>query len=233
VFATTHWSVVLAAGQQDTPEAAAALEELCTTYRYPLYAYVRHHGYNPEDSQDLTQEFFCRLLQKNYLAEVDPRKGRFRCFLMAAMDHFLAKEWKRARALKRGGGKTPLPLEVLDAEQCYQEHYLAGRSPAEIYERAWAVALLDKVLARLRAETAASGQLERFEELKVFLAGERSPFSYTELGAKLNTTEAALKMAVLRLRKRYGDLLREEIAHTVRSTDEIADELRNLRALLS
>jgi RNA polymerase sigma-70 factor (ECF subfamily) len=233
LFATTHWSVVLAAADQETSEAAAALERLCQTYWYPLYAYVRHCGHSLEDSQDLTQEFFCRLLRKNYLAHLDPRKGKFRSFLLAAINHFLANEWDRARTLKRGGQVTFLSLDEVQVEQRYQGEQLAGRSPEEIYERTWAIALLDKVLGRLREETAASGQSTRFEHLKGALMGERPSFSYAELALKLGTTEPALKMAVQRLRRRYAELLREEIAHTVRGPEEVEDELRHLRAVLS
>jgi RNA polymerase sigma factor (sigma-70 family) len=205
LFATTHWSVVLAAAQEETPEAAAALERLCQTYWYPLYAYVRHRGHTAEDSQDLTQEFFYRLLGKNYLAHLDPRKGKFRSFLLAAINHFLANEWDRARTLKRGGRVTFLSLDEAQAEQRYQGEHFAARSPEEIYERTWAIALLDKVLGRLREETAASGQSTRFEELKSVLMGERLSLTYAELALKLGTTEPALKMAVHRLRRRYAE----------------------------
>ena len=233
LFATTHWSVVLATADQDSPQAAVALEQLCRTYWYPLYAYVRHRGHSPEDSQDLTQEFFYRLLQKEYLAQVDPRKGKFRSFLLAAINHFLANEWDRARTLKRGGQVTFVSLDEVQVEERYQGERLAGRSPEEIYERAWAIALLDKVLGRLREETAAAGQATRFEHLKAVLLGERPSLSYAELALKLGTTEPALKMAVQRLRRRYAELLREEIAHTVRGPEEVEDELRHLRAVLS
>ena len=232
LFATTHWSVVLAAGQEDSPQSAAALEQLCRTYWYPLYAYVRHRGHSPEDSQDLAQEFFCRLLQKNFLSQVDPSKGRFRSFLLAAINHFLANEWDRAKTLKRGGKATFLSLDQLQAEQRYQGEQSGGRTPEEIYERTWAIALLDKVLGRLRDETAASGQSARFEELKGVLMGERPSLTYAELALKLGTTEPALKMTVQRLRRRYGELLREEIAHTVGRREEVEDELRDLRAVL-
>lgn len=233
LFLTTHWSVVLAAGKEETPEAAAALERLCRTYWYPLYAYVRHRGYNPQESEDLTQEFFYRLLQKNFLVHVDPRKGKFRSFLLAAMNHFLANEWDRARTLKRGGQMTFVPFEDLLAEQRYQGEPSVGRSPEYIYEKAWAIALLDRVLKRLQQETAADGQGKRFEELKIILIGERPSFSYTDLAAKLGSTEAALKMAVQRLRRRYGELLREEITQTVADPSDAEEELRHLRTLLS
>jgi RNA polymerase sigma factor (sigma-70 family) len=232
-FATTHWSVVLAAGQSADARASAALEQLCRTYWYPLYAYVRRLGHSPEDAQDMTQEFFCRLVQKDYLTGVDPRKGKFRSFLLAAVNHFLAKEWARSRAIKRGGRVSFVPLDEAQAEQRYQAELSGERSPEEIYDRAWAIALLEKVLRRLREETAAAGHADRFEELKGVLMGERPSLSYAELAPKLKTTEAALKMAVRRLRNRYGELLREEIANIVPGPQEADDELRHLRAVLS
>ena len=233
IFATTHWSVILAAAGQDSPDAAKALEQLCATYWYPLYAFVRHRGHSPEDSQDLTQEFFYRLLQHRYLTQVDPRKGKFRSFLLAAINHFLANEWDRLRTLKRGGHLVFLSLDEPQAEQRYQGEYSAGRTPEQIYERSWALALLGKVLGRLGVETAAAGQGARFEELKGVLLGERPSFSYAELALKLGTTEPALKMAVQRLRRRYAEILREEIARTVTDTQEIENELRYLRGVLS
>ncbi len=224
---------MLAAAGHESPEAAAALERLCTTYWYPLFAYVRHRGHTPEDSQDLTQEFFCRLLQGNYLAQVDPRKGKFRSFLLAAMNHFLANEWHRSQRLKRGGNMTFLPLDAFEAEERYRGENFGSRSPEEIYERTWAIALLETVVGRLSQETAATGQSARFEELKCVLIGERPSLSYAELATKLRTTEAALKMTVQRLRRRYAELVQEEIAHTVPNPREVEEELRHLRAVLS
>jgi RNA polymerase sigma factor (sigma-70 family) len=233
LFATTHWSVILAAGQGDTPQSAAALEQLCCTYWYPLYAYVRHRGHSPEDSQDLTQEFFCRLLQKNFLSQVDPSKGKFRSFLLAAINHFLANEWDRARTLKRGGQVTFVPLDEGLAEQRYQAEQAAGRSPEQLYERAWALAFLQGVLGRLRDEVVQAGRGAHFEELKVFLTGEKPPASYAELAARLGTNEAALRKEVQRLRHRYGELLRDEIGRTVANATEVEDELCHLFTVLS
>ena len=233
VFATTHWSVVLAANGTNSSEAAAALEQLCVAYWYPLYAYTRHGGHRPEDAKDLTQEFFCRLLQGNYLARVDPSKGKFRSFLLAAMNHFLANEWDRSRTLKRGGNLTFLSLDELQAEERYQCEDSAGCSPDEIYEKTWALALLDKVLGRLREEIAAGGHLARFEELKPVLMGESAARTYTEVALKLGTTEPALKAMMQRWRRRYAELLREQIAQTVHGPWEVEDELRHLYAVLS
>ncbi len=224
---------MLAAKDAPSTEAVAALEQLCQTYWYPLYAYVRHRGHSPEDAQDLTQEFFHRLLKKDYLAQVDAGTGRFRSFLLAAMTHFLSNERDRVRTIKRGGKLTFLPLEESRLEQRYQNGLPTAHSPEEISERAWVFALLDKVLARLRAETAASRQCARFEELKDVLMGEKPSAPYARLAAKLGTTEAALKMAVQRLRRRYVVLLREEIAITVPGPEDVEDELRHLRVVLS
>ena len=233
LFATTHWSVILTAADQERPEAAAALESLCRTYWYPLYAYVRHRGHRPDDAQDLTQEFFYRLLHKDYLSQADPRRGKFRSFLLATMNHFLANEWDRAQRLKRGGHITFVSLDEPTAEQRYLGERAGGRTPAQLYERAWATAVLAKVFSRLRVETATAGKGERFEELKVILMGERPSVTYTVVAAKLGTTEAALKMAVQRLRRRYAELLREEIAQTVADDAEVEQELAELRAVLS
>jgi RNA polymerase sigma factor (sigma-70 family) len=232
LFTTTHWSVVLAAGEQNTPESAEALERLCATYWYPLYAYVRRRGYSPEDAQDLTQEFFLRLLRRHYLGQIDPGKGKFRSFLLAAINHFLADEWDRASAVKRGGRVRFLALDPDSAEQ-----QLAGalnrHSPEQLFERCWALALLQEVLSRLREEAGQAGHAGHFEELKIFLAGEKPPVSYTELAAKLGSSETALRKEVQRLRHRYGELLREEIARTVADPREFQEELRHLFRVFS
>lgn len=231
VFATTHWSVVLAAANEETPESSAALERLCRTYWYPLYAYVRRRGYGREDAQDLTQEFFFRLLRKHYLGQVDPGRGKFRSFLLAAINHFLANEWDRARAVKRGGGLTFLALDHDSTEQRLAEASI-GHSPQQVFERSWALTLLQEVLGRLREEVSRAGREAHFEELKVFLTGERSAISYAELAAKLETGEAALRKEVQRLRRRYGELLCEEITRTVANPREVQEELGHLLAVL-
>jgi DNA-directed RNA polymerase specialized sigma24 family protein len=231
-FATTHWSMVLAAGQSADAQASQALEQLCRAYWYPLFAYVRRRGYALEEARDLTQEFFFRLLQKNRLSFADPRRGRFRSFLLSSANHFLANEWDRGRAVKRGGRVTFLPLEDDSVEQRCWEGGLSQASPEQVYEHCWALALLEKVLGRLRAEAVAAGRAKQFEELKVFLTGEQDS-GYAELAVKLDTTEGALKMAMKRLRTRYGQLLREEIAHTVADPEEAEDELRHLCTVLS
>jgi RNA polymerase sigma-70 factor (ECF subfamily) len=233
LFMTTHWSVVLTAADPRKPEAMAALERLCRTYWYPLYAYVRRRGYLPEDAQDLTQGFFCRLLDHPWLPRADRNKGRFRSFLLGAMNHYLANEWDRAKAIKRGGRARFQSLEDGSCERLFLEESQLAQSPGELYERRWATTLLQTVLTRLRQEAIAAGQLEQFEKLEVVLTGENRDSTYAELAAELSTTEGALKMAALRLRRRYAELLREEIAATVSNPEEIEAELRHLLVVLS
>jgi len=232
-FVTTHWSVVLEARDQRSPQAAAALEQLCRTYWYPLYAYVRRRGYGEHDAQDLAQGFFARLVERNYLEAVGRQKGKFRSFLLAALNHFVSDEWDRARAEKRGGRETFISLDDQTAEDRYRQEPADELSPERIYERRWAMTLLDQVLRQLEAEFAATGRLRLFEQLKVFLLDEKGVGSYAETAARLEMTEGALRVAVHRLRQRYGELFRDEIAHTVASPDEIEDEVRHLLSVLS
>ncbi len=232
-FTTTHWSVVLAAVQSETPQSALALEVLCRTYWHPLYSYVRRRGYPEHDAQDLTQEFFARLLEKEYLRSVDRSKGKFRSFLLAAMEHFLAKEWRRANAQKRGGGLNFLPLDSPSAESGPLQIAAPGLSPEDFYDQQWAITLLEQAVGRLRQEYGAAGKGELFEELKTYLTGERREGYYAELATRLGTTVPALKMAVSRMRQRYGELLRAEIASTVAGPEEVEEELRALFAALS
>jgi DNA-directed RNA polymerase specialized sigma24 family protein len=232
-FTSTHWSVVLAAGQESAAQPNDALERLCRTYWYPLYAFVRRRGYQAHEAEDLTQSFFARLLDKNYLKSVDRTKGKFRSFLLAALEHFLANEWRNAHAQKRGGNFAFISLNDTSAEQQYLQVPAAGLSPEKLFEQQWATALLAQVLARLRAEFVAAGKTALFEEVKVFLTGEKRAVSYAELADKLATTEAALKMAVSRMKHRYGELLRAEIADTVSGPQEVEQELRALFAAWS
>jgi RNA polymerase sigma factor (sigma-70 family) len=234
VFATTRWSVVLTAGRADSDQAAAALETLCQSYWYPLYAFVRRQGRSPADAQDLTQEFFTRLLQSDSLRQAHPDKGRFRSFLLAALKHFLANEWDRVSALKRGGGKPPFSLDALTAEQRYAFEPVDGESPEKIYDRRWALTVLDQVMARLRREYAAEGKTDLFDDLKDTLTGNRQTLPYAKLGAKLGMSEGAVKVAAHRLRRRYRHRLMEEIAETVSVQGEVDEELRYLvKVLLS
>jgi RNA polymerase sigma-70 factor (ECF subfamily) len=230
-FTTTHWTVVLTAGQAESPHADSALESLCRSYWYPLYAFIRRRGHEAHEAQDLTQEFFARLLQKDYLRDVDPKKGRFRSFLLAALEHFLANEWRRGKAQKRGGNVQFISLDD-SAEQHYSQTPASGLSAEKFYAQQWATTMLEKVLNRLKDEFSAAGKGPLFDHLKVFLT-ETRPIAYAELASALNTTEPALKMAVTRLRQRYAELLREEIAGTVSGPTEIDQELRELFAALS
>jgi RNA polymerase sigma factor (sigma-70 family) len=232
VFATTRWSVVLAAGCNDTTHARAALEKLCRTYWYPLYAYVRRRGHSPEDAQDFTQEFFARLLERHWLERADQQRGKFRSFLLSAMNHFLADEWDRARAQKRGGGSMPVPLQLDTAETRYGHEPANKTTPEQNYERRWALALLEEVLRRLAGEYEQEGRSELFLELNPCLVGERTAQPYAELAAKLGVSEGTVKSAVHRLRQRYRQLLREEIAHTVAEPGEVDEELHHLFAVL-
>ena len=227
-FTATHWTMVLAAGRDEGSGQAQALEELCRAYWYPLYAYVRRRGFKPEDAQDLTQEFFARLLEKQFLSAVDPARGKFRSFLLAAMEHLLAKEWRRSNALKRGGGK---PLMSLDAQEAETRYLLEPRdelTPEKIFERRWAITLLERTMARLRAECLAADKGQLFGSLKGALAGEKCESGYATVAVQLGMTEGAVKMAAHRLRQRYGDLLREEIAPTVSSPEEVDEEIHYL-----
>jgi RNA polymerase sigma-70 factor (ECF subfamily) len=231
-FATTHWSVVLNAQEADSPQAAQALEQLCRTYWYPLYAYVRRQGRSPEDAQDLTQAFFARLLAGSSLGSVDRRKGRFRSFLLAAMNHFLAEEWHRAHRQKRGGGQTILSLDEATAEERYRLEPAEAMTAETIYERRWALTLLEQVLRRLETEFAQAGQTAQFEVLKTFLLGDKGELSYADAAARTGLSESAVGVAIHRMRRRYGELFRETIAHTVADPAEVDEEIAYLLRIL-
>ena len=232
-FASTRWSLVAAAGQRDLPESEAALASLCGLYWYPLYAYARRRLPTVEDAQDLTQEFFLRLQEREYLRQADRQRGRFRSFLLTAFKHFLAKEQERANAQKRGGGRKPLPLDFQSGECRFQREPSHQATAEDLYERSWALALLQQALARLREEQAAAGKERLFECLKGTLTGEDAPRPYAEFAAELGMSAEAVKVTVHRLRRRYGELLRTEIAQTVGSPEEVEDELRTLFAALA
>ena len=229
-FATTRWSVVLAAGGERSTEGRQALATLCETYWYPLYAYVRRRGYAAADAQDLTQAFFATLLEKEYLRAADRERGRFRSFLLTALKRFLVKEWDRAHAQKRGGTHKGISLDVRSGETRYSQEPSHDWTPERIYERRWALTLLDQVMARLRRRYVADGKGDLFDLLKAFLTGESGAPPYSEVAAGLGMTEGAVKVAAHRLRRRYRELLRSEIAQTVAHPDEVDDELRLLRA---
>jgi RNA polymerase sigma-70 factor (ECF subfamily) len=233
LFATTHWSVVLAAGDPASPQAAEAMDKLCRTYWYPLYAYVRRRGYGPEDAQDLTQEFFARLCKKNYPAQADQAKGRFRSFLLLTLNHFLSDERERAATLKRGGGQTFISLDQQAPEDRYRLEPADGLDPEKGFERRWAQTILDQALARLRAEYLAEGKADQYEVLKAFEPGEQKTISYAEAALRLGVSEGAIKSMIHRLRQRHRELVREEVAHTVSTATEIDEELRYLIAVIS
>ena len=232
MFVTTRWSVVLTAGHSDTVHARAALEKLCRAYWYPLYAYVRRRGQSPDDAKDLTQEFFARLLERNWIERADQQKGRFRSFLLSAMNHFLADEWDKARAQKRGGGMTAVPLQFDTAETRYGHEPAENVTPEHSYERRWALTLLDEVLQRLRSEYEQEGRTELFATLHPCLVGDRTAQPYAELAVKLGVSEGTVKSVVHRLRQRYRELLRDEIAQTVAAPGEVDEELRHLFTVL-
>jgi RNA polymerase sigma-70 factor (ECF subfamily) len=232
VFATTHWSVVAEAGQSDSPKASQAMAQLCQTYWYPLYVYVRRKGYQVPDAQDLTQEFFARLLARNYVTGADRDRGKFRSYLLGTLEHFLAKEWRRAHAEKRGGGRPDFSLDEVDAEKRYLLEPAHELTPAKIFDRRWATTVLDQAMAHLAGECQVSGKGNLFEAVKPLLSGESADLSYAEMARLLNMTEAAVKVAVHRLRQRYGECIRAEIAQTVASPADVDEELRYLLAAL-
>ncbi len=232
-FPTTHWSAVLAAGGKSSPAMRSALEELCRSYWAPLYAFARRVGHSPEDARDLTQGFFARLLEKGDIAAADPERGKFRSFLLAAFKHFLAHERDRAAALKRGGGIEFLPLDFNPEESRFAIDPADSRTPDRAFEQRWAAALLEKVLGRLRGEFVASGRGALFDHFKGFLVGELPEGGYSSVTAHLGMTEGAAKMIVTRMRERYRHLLRSEIAQTVATPEEVEEEMRHLRAVLS
>jgi RNA polymerase sigma-70 factor (ECF subfamily) len=228
---TTHWSAVLRAGCGSTSEARSALEELCWTYWYPLYAHVRRRGHSPEDAKDLTQAFFLRLLEQDSFAHADPKLGRFRSFILGALDHFLISEWKRVNAEKRGGGRVTISLDWATAEDRFDLEPADAATPDKIFDKQWATALLDKVLAELEKEYVAEKDL--FQTLKQTLAGRREAQPYADLAKRLGMSEGAIRVAVHRLRKRYRALLQAEIARTVNSAEEAKEELTYLFRTLS
>jgi RNA polymerase sigma factor (sigma-70 family) len=230
-FPTTRWTLVVAAADPQRKEARSALVSLCEGYWYPLYAYVRRRGYPADQAQDLTQEFFIRVLEGRYLDRADPEKGRFRSFILTSLKFFVADEEDRKRAYKRGGGAV-LSLEFSSGEDLYQREPAHDETPERIFERRWALAVLDRVVERLRNEFVHHGRPEHFERLKVFLLGQ-SDAPYATLAREMSTSEGALKVAIHRLRKRYRELFRQEIADTVADPGEVESELRFLAAALT
>lgn len=233
VFATTHWSVVLKAAQRSTPGSDRALEKLCHTYWFPLYSYVRRWGASPDDAKDLTQAFFAHLLRRDFLNGVAPEKGRFRSFLLTALKHFLADEWAKANASKRQPSDPQSWLDLQEAERRYQLEACVTNTPENLYDRRWALDLLDHVLDELRAEAVAGGKEDLFDRLQCCLLGGDFNGTYAELGARLGMTPVAVKVSVHRLRQRFRELLRQEIAHTVARPEDIAEEMHFLFKVVS
>ena len=231
-FAATRWSMVVAAGHPSSPDSRHALESLCQTYWYPLYAYVRRLAPDVHEAQDLTQAFFASLLEGNALEAADRERGRFRSFLLTAFKHFLADEWDKAKAKKRGVGRRSIPLNFESGESRLAQEPMDEQSPERLYEKQWALTFLDHVLNRLGEEFAAKGKERQFRAFKPFLAGETEPNSYEVAARALGITETAAKVAAHRLRRRYREVLRAEIAETVAGPQEVDDEIRQLRAAL-
>jgi RNA polymerase sigma-70 factor (ECF subfamily) len=227
-FHTTHWSLVAAARDRTSPEAQRALAELCEAYWYPLYAFIRRSGHASEEARDLTQEFFAKLLEKDYLAGVDREKGKFRSFLLTTCKHFLANERDRAAALKRGGACSIHSFDSSDAESRFGKEPFHQMTPDRLYDRRWALMLLQNALGQLRREFQQAGKEAVFERLKGLLTGEKREERYAEVAAALGITESSVKVSVHRLRRRYGELLREEIGRTLRDPSEIDAEIRDL-----
>ncbi len=230
-FSTTHWSVVLAVGAKDSPKAAEALAALCQTYWYPLYAYVRRGGHNEHDAEDLIQGFFAHILERDSIKRASPRRGKFRSFLLGSINHYLADQRDRAHAQKRGGDKPIISMDDSQAQSRYQLEPSA-KSPAEIFERQWALATLGEALTSLEAEYSHENKGILFGELRHFLLGEKSHGSYNEVASRLDCTEGAVKMAVLRLRRRYREIYRETIARTLADPRDVDDEIRCLRQVM-
>lgn len=227
-FQTTHWSLVLAAGHDSTPDAQDALAKLCSVYWYPLYTYVRRRVGNVHDAQDLTQAFFARFLEKEYLDDVDPKRGKFRSFLLASIKHFLSNERDRARAQKRGGRRPVLSLDFENAESRYRLEPADTMTPERLFERRWALTLLDQVIKRLEQEFTDAGKSDLFAGLKPFLTSAPDGPSQREVANELGISEGAVKAAAHRLRQRYRNVLREEISQTVAGPDDVAEELNEL-----
>jgi RNA polymerase sigma-70 factor (ECF subfamily) len=233
IFATTHWSVIAAAGEGASEASHHALEKLCAVYWYPIYVYVRRRGYGPEDAQDLTQEFFAQLIAKEHLRLADSNKGKFRSFLLATLNFFLAREWSRAHRQKRGGHYKFVSLDEHMPEELYEFEPPHNDSPEKNFQRQWALTVLKQAMDALERECAETGKSALFREVKPVLSGEPEGVSYATLGHRLSMTESALRVAIHRLRHRYGELLRAEVSRTLEPNGEVEEELRHLAYALS
>jgi RNA polymerase sigma factor (sigma-70 family) len=233
IFATTHWSVVLQAGRGDVAQSAAAMEKLCQRYWYPIYAFVRRRGSEREEAEDLTQAFFAHLLERDTLKKVDPQKGKFRTFLLASLSHFLANEWDKRQTWKRGGRAQTISLHDANAEEIYGREPVEPATPEKLFDRRWALLLVEAVLAQLREEYAALKKAELFAKLEPALTGELETGWYGEVAKALGMSEGAVRVALHRLRRRFGELLRREIAPTVVSEADVDEEIRQLFSAMS
>lgn len=231
-FITTEWSRVLAARDGSDSDARCALETLCQTYWYPLYAFVRRQGYEPDEARDLTQAYFAELLEKDFLDDVEPDRGRFRSFLLASLKNFMSHERDRARALKRGGATVTISLEETTVDGYIDDQPVDRLTPEEVFERKWALTVLQRAIERVRQEVRDSGTEARFEVLKPYLTGEAGRAPYREVATELGMSEAALRGAVLRLRRRFGKALRTEVTDTVADPAEVDDEIRRLLTVI-
>ena len=232
-FQTTSWSLVLAAAGNPTTDSSRALAALCQIYWNPVYAFIRRSGHDSDQSQDLTQGFFALLLEKQYLRDADRERGRFRSFLLTAVKHFLANEWDRSHALKRGGGQVPVSIDALAAEAWYEPATVEETTPESLFERRWALSLLEQVMARLRAEFAALGKADQFDHLVGFLDRDAEEPRYATVAAQMGVSAATLRMSVYRLRRKYRTLLRAEIAEVVSTPEDIDEEIHFLLTTLN
>lgn len=230
LFTTTQWSVIIAVGADDPDAAKEALGKLCHTYWPPLYAYIRRRGHQPEDAKDLTQEFILRLIETDFFEAADRNKGRFRSYMLTALNHFLANQYAAAKAKKRGGGQSLFSLDVDDAEHRYRESLADDLTPERSFERQWAVAVLEKIVTQLEAEYRENGKRELFQMLRPALSGDKTAKPYGEIAANAGMSEGAVKVAVHRLRQRYRDLLRAEVARTIADPADVEEEIRSLMA---
>jgi RNA polymerase sigma factor (sigma-70 family) len=231
-FRTTHWSVVLRAGRESSADSAEALEKLCRTYWFPIYAFVRRRVVDPDSAQDLTQEFFARLIGQNLVGQADPERGKFRAFVLTLLKHFLSNHWERERAQKRGGGQVLISLDALPAEERYAVEPADAFTPDQAFDRKWAEETLARVQEQLQREYEAAGLGERYQRLKVYLLHGHTPQSYADVAAQAGLTESAVKSAIFRLRRRFAELFRHAIAQTVSSPAEVEEEIRHLLAAL-
>lgn len=232
-FKTTQWSLVLSADGSPGSASFRALEKLCQTYWFPVYTFVRRQAKSPEDAQDLTQEFFSRFLAKGGFSKADRERGRFRSFLLTSVKHFLTEDWRKANRQKRGGGQPALPIVGNEAESRYSAEPLDELSPDKVFDRRWAEALLERVMARLRLDYEMTGRAAVYQQLQQFLWGRDSDVSYAEMGERLGMNEGAVKVAVHRLRQRFREQLHAEVAETVESETDVDAEIRHLLGMFA